>query len=366
MESDYIDFKKIREYINITDYNLFCTYLKEVFNDLSDKFDNKKAIPKVSFLDYMKLPVFISEKVFSSLDSDCDGYLSLQEFVQGFSRLYLGDFEQSIEAVFKILDFDKDSYIDKEDVQILLSYLPLKIDSDESKIGYKYQMESLEEIDAILTQTFGVKRKLALNEFTQIVEIKKSDVYLQILCFLYQKKPFNVENINKLNVYRRKISVDDKEFLSPQPVSKRLPSPNRKSVLSPAQTFISINLLNIADDEEEEKEDMIKPMIRLPNEIKTVNKPINDYKEIIKNSQNIFRSPTMKMKKKLSSEFNLESNLISLNIGSEKDLYEDWVYKLTETLKLTKFWLVISGNDIYYYKTQQKKNYWGCIIFLPV
>ena len=39
----------------------------------------------------------------------------------------MGDFESTLEIIFNTMDFDKDGLINREDVKVLLSYLPLII-----------------------------------------------------------------------------------------------------------------------------------------------------------------------------------------------------------------------------------------------
>ena len=150
---DYFEFQELRNFINVNDISLFTDYIKEVYKDLSDRAESnkKKGISKITFFDYMKLPVFLSEKLFMAFDIDNDSFLNQKEFIDNLVLLYLGDFHETISLIFKILDFDKDSIICKGDIKLLLSYLPLKSDKSEE---YKFQMESLEEIDQILKATF--------------------------------------------------------------------------------------------------------------------------------------------------------------------------------------------------------------------
>ena len=54
--------------------------------------------------------------------------------------------------------------------------LPLK--TDRSKVEYKYQMQSLEEIGEIINSTFGKSKKLNLDEFKNMVEKHKSDIFI--------------------------------------------------------------------------------------------------------------------------------------------------------------------------------------------
>lgn len=377
---EFIDFNSIRSTFTTTDAGLFITYMKEVFKDLSDRSDvnRKKGITKITFLDYIKLPVFIAEKLFSSLDQDNDTFLNSKEFVDGLTKLYLGNFDDTFEMIFNLLDFDKDKIVNKGDIKILISYLPLK--TDKSKVEYKYQMESLDEIDDLLKQTFGEKNTMKFSEFKKMIEDKMSDIYLLILCFLYQNIPFNEQNVNMLKVYRRKSAPEERLFLSPQ-MHKRIPSPNRKSIFSPIDNVLKLNLCG--DDSPDSKKEItpespsisgMKGMVRMTNQkIIDSNKAnkVDDINDKIKYSKDVFNSPSVFFKKpgKKVSEFNLENNLVKMeefNLDdNNKDkqeseiTFEDYIYKLSESLNLKKYWLCLIGKDIYYYKSNKKEELLG-------
>ena len=403
---DYIDFGQIKEFVGVKDDHLFIKYLKEVYKDLADRSDadKKKGIIKMTFFDYIKLPIFISEKVFNAFDEDKDNFLNPKEFVFGMNKLYNGTFKETVEIVFSLLDFNNDGIIEPDDVGMLLSYLPLK--TDKINIEYKYQMESLDEIDEILKSTFEDKKGLKLDEFSSIVENRKSDIYLQILCFLYQKKPFSEENINVLipkNHPHRRTSANLE--------CKFLPSPNKRSSLSPASVLIQTsNLKSIFDLNSKGKTPEvsgISGMIRfhnenIPNKNYDENTNIND---IIKDSKNIYQSPGKFLKGKKGKKvvpLSLESQLIQMEIDDENEktnkkeekvetpkkndnnidfspdqrkkgsnnnlndiptnneiLYQDYIYKLSENVKLKKFYLVLIGKDIFYYKNENKEKVLG-------
>ena len=58
-------------------------------------------------------------------------------------------------------------------------------------------MEIMKKIDNLINKTFK-KNNINLNEFIAILKETKSDVFLQILCFFYSKKPFSVKSIEYL------------------------------------------------------------------------------------------------------------------------------------------------------------------------
>ena len=292
INNDYITFELIQESLGIKNPNLFKKYLQEVFIDLSTKIENSKTkiLTRLTFYDYIKLPIFISEKLFNSFaaSSQQEG-LREEQFVNGFFNLYMGTFTDTTKVIFNLLDFDKDGIIKKEDVKIVLSYLPLndvseekekKLESVKEVLGS--QMKSLEEIDDIVSKTFKkYEDKMNFEQFKDTVQNKKSDVFLQIICFLYQEKPFSAKNVESMKLKYGDIEDDEYEKLAKaygnrarKGVSVRIKTPNQDSTLSPAGTFFkrrfsikgfSLNVnddLNKDDKERKESKDINEKRIR--------------------------------------------------------------------------------------------------------
>ena len=149
--NETINLSKIRQILNISDVNLFPIYLKEVFKDLTERAESSKknGISRITFYEFINLPIFIADKLFDAIDKNQDSYLCLKEFVEGLNYLYYGTFKNSSKIIFSIYDFDKDGVISKEDIKILFSYLPLKNDEK--------QKESLKEIDNLLNKIITIK-----------------------------------------------------------------------------------------------------------------------------------------------------------------------------------------------------------------
>ena len=81
------------------------------------------------------------------------------------------------------------------------------------------------------------------SDFIDCVKNNKSDIYLQLLLFLYQQKPFSEKNIESLKL---KYGINDKQYkkiaksyeLERKSTSSiRIKSPSVKSILSPTNTF---------------------------------------------------------------------------------------------------------------------------------
>jgi Ca2+-binding EF-hand superfamily protein len=60
------------------------------------------------------------------IDLNGDGYIDIKEFVQGFFKIYYSNLESKIKFTFDIYDFDKDGYITRDDVKIILSHIPIE------------------------------------------------------------------------------------------------------------------------------------------------------------------------------------------------------------------------------------------------
>ena len=404
-DKQYIDFNDIKEYVNIKEEKLFLLYLREIYRDLADRDESnkKKGIIKMIFFDYIKLPIFIAEKVFNVFDKDKDNFLNQKEFIYGMNRLYNGNFDETLKLIFEILDFNHDEYIEKDDVKMILGLLPLKTDKTKDKIKYKYQMESLEEIQQIINLTFDNKKILNLEEFKDIVTKRKSDVFLQIICFLYQKKPFTDSNISILSTSKKATDIEN----TPQ-INKKIkcdnvlmPSPLQSSTLSPFQqlqsgtiktTFSLSSSLN-AQDEFKPEISGFKGMIRyhnrnIPKAEDTKNGEMEDnggekdvvVNKILKNVENVFNSPSTFLKESNEKAKNItpfslfspenkpkeksETAIPEINLNNDaneedKAKYENYIYKKSEGNKLKKYYLVLIDKDIYYYKSDQKKEVLG-------
>ena len=369
-EKEYIDFNEIKKYASVDNEELFLVYLREVYKDLADRQEQSKkakGISKIIFLDYLKLPMFISEKLFVVFDENKDGYLSTKEFVLGMNKLYNGDYEETIKLIFDILDFNHDNYIEKDDVKMILSLLPLK--TDRTRTEYKYQIKSLEEINDIINSTFGKNKKLDFEEFKKAIT-QKSDIFLQILCFLYQKKPFSNNNINVLKTSKKTLPA---EFILATPQTKLktacdnilLPSPLKNSALSPAFTLLhsSADSFNLDNEESTPVFSGFSGMVRYNN----VNIPKNDGNEndvnnILKNADSIFNSPSQFLQHQNNNNnkdvkpfcLNSNDNKTKIDNNNDKVTYENWIYKISEKNRLKKYYLVLINKDIFYYKTEEK------------
>ena len=238
---DKINLSDITEQYEVKNTEAFTQYLKQVWKDLNSRSgdDNTKGVDKVTFQKYYELPGLISERLFSVFDTSNTGYLTLKEFTDNMITLFSSDLEQLLQFILKFYDFDRDMKISKEDVRVVLSYVPvykkrknknntgLKFDTDDFNDRIKSQKELHEKLDVI----FGEKESLDLNEFSDIIKNKNSDIFLFILVFLYEHRPFSMETVKNLE------NIKKSPRFSPKKKVDLIASPNLDSNFVVKQTL---------------------------------------------------------------------------------------------------------------------------------
>jgi hypothetical protein len=151
-------------------------------------------------LEYSSLPGLLGERFFHILDIDRDGYLSQKEFLYGLLGFYCSTFDQKIQLVFDLYDFDGDHFITKKDITIIISCMPVIRRSElvgEGKFtkegggaqSFEERVNTLEEMLGVLDHCFGEKEKLNLQDFKEITENVTSDMVLSVLSIFRERLP---------------------------------------------------------------------------------------------------------------------------------------------------------------------------------
>ena len=236
-ETEKIDLEQLVGGYKVENEEAFKAYLKELWIDLTQRNQDKSntGISKITFSNYYNLPGIILDRLFSVLDTNKSGFLETQEFINGMCILFCGDFDSQTNFIFKFYDFDKTGQISKEDIRTVLSYISL---SQEIK-NYKDRVISQKELMDIIEKCFSKIQgdKMNYNQFKKCIEEINSDIYLMILLFLYEKKPFNKA---VLNTYLKiKINNSPSPYRSPAVHSpkKMVVSPSKNTSFSPYNIF---------------------------------------------------------------------------------------------------------------------------------
>lgn len=273
---EFLDFAALQNALGI-EAESFEVYLQQIFLDLSEineaklkqKSDEDRRISKSVLLQYFDFPPFINEKWYSIFDRKDTGSVGFESFEKIMTKLFLGQFQDSAEIIFKLYDFDNDGVIKKEDIRLVLSFLPIKESENSSK--YKSQLESLGEIQELLKKYFTEeKARLNFSQFLKIIETEKSDIYIHLLCFLYYKKPFEPDTINiiknttKNNKYgsnnntscnNSKNSYEVLQLLqsSKRIKSKEFPFPEKLKNFLATQSYLNIVIANQSEFSKQSK-----------------------------------------------------------------------------------------------------------------
>ena len=283
MQVDTLDLSKIRKGLQIQDEELLHKYLKEIWADLSKRsVENTKGLTKVTFNKYYDLPGIISERLFACFDKDKDGVLNVQEFVNGMQSLFsqAESFDSLAKFIFNLYDFNSTGLIKKDDVRVVLSYVPLQR-SDTSTVikdnieivedNFEDRVESQEQLFHILNIAFKDKEEMNFEQYTNVIKNVNSDIFILLLMFLLEKKPFSsysiqvysltseapkekVSNTPKLQPQKIASPSLQSRFVSPKLRKKNLDK-NRKIELTKATNLLQLySGVDTSKKKEEKKE----------------------------------------------------------------------------------------------------------------
>lgn len=160
-----------------------------------------------------------------------------------FSENYL----KLVNFTFRLYDFNKDGIISKEDVRVVLSYVPLRIDKSKitetipfHKIEYKAVIESQEELQQLINKCFQENEYIDVKQFTYAVENIGSEIFLYILVFLMEKRPFSRKTLDEYENRNRKTikvtknaNVNKNRYMIASPCLNSLFSPSTSLKRSP-------------------------------------------------------------------------------------------------------------------------------------
>ena len=381
-----LDLGKIRKNLQIEDENLLNKYLRDIWSDLSKRSkENEKGITKVTFNKYYDLPGIISERLFLCFDKDKDGVLSLTEFVYGMRNLYSQEetFDSLAKFIFNLYDFNSIGKIKKDDVRVVLSYVPLqKNDEKTSKEGnihiveekFEDRVESQEQLFNILNLAFKSKDEMNFEEYIDVVKNVNSDIFILILMFLLEKKPFSIQSIQlfakgeespkKIKVSRtpkmdqQKIATPSMEsrFLSPKLKKKNLV---QKKGISEAQNILQLysgvdnKKVKVEDNKGEKKEKDDKESKRPQRRVRIKLDNLADKTPEL--SKNTFTYEISTNNSDTNEDFD---DLLDNEDSCVQ--YEGYVYKYSQPQKkMKKTYFKLVGKDLYYYKKKEETTHRG-------
>ena len=312
-----LNINELLENYQIPDYCFFEEYLSEIFIDLAEKSPRDlKAIEKYIFSRYFEIYGIILDRLFKIFDHDNNGVLDRIEFILGMKKLYSQDtsFKSLTKFIFKIYDFDQDGKISKEDVKLILSHIFLSSSDKEFSENFQNINQLQNNLKKIIDFTFREKNEMDFNNFCFTIENICSDIFIFVLIFLFDKRPFSDETIF-LYMLEKNISQNISE----------LPTKYQKL----ESKIIKSQILNIGSisNYHKKKINIIKLLLQTTNKFFCLDLIENEFKSsIIFHEGIIFKS---------SKD---ENNKIN---------------------KLKKIFFRLVGKDLYYYKKSDITNHKG-------
>ena len=386
-----VDLNTIIKKYQVQDINTFQNYLAEIWGDLARRGkEPSKGIKKITFTQYYELPGIISDRLYAVFDRNNNNFLDPAEFIGGMTTLFTENFEKLAKFIFRFYDFDNDNKITKEDVRVVLSYVPLNIDFNAGKKkvmkyeknNFKEHIESQKELFDILSTSFGDKDTLTFEEYINVVENKSSDIFLFILIFLLEQRPFNSETVK---VYKK-----DKKLLETQDYSKT-PVLMSHKIASPSlgSRFLFPSLKKITDKMGNNSKSILDMYAgkgkgsssgftrkddnnkKLFGEKKAAN--VED-KEKMKPHRRIRQKlDDLQDKTPVISNFTFSKNDDDDKTDEGSIIYEDddeyeknplikhegYMYKISHSKKLKKVYFKLIGRDFYYFKNKEDTSHKG-------
>ena len=386
--SETLDLSKVRKSLQIQDEELLNKYLKEIWSDLSKRTkDITKGITKVTFNKYYELPGIISERLFACFDKDKDGILNLTEFTTGMLSLFSQgeSFDSLAKFIFNLYDFNSTSIIKKDDVRVVLSYVPLSDSSSNAKENielvkdkFEDRVESQEQLFHILNIAFKNKEKMNFEEYINVIKNVNSDIFILLLMFLLEKKPFSNYSIqlHSLTFESPNIHVSatptlfpeqiaspslHSRFLSPKLRKKKLEKNKNNKGLSKAtnllQLYSGVDNSKKKEEKKTEKEESKDLKEKRPQRRMRIN--LNNLTDKTPElSKNTFTFSQQKENEENKEE--IDDNIQEAIEEDQCVRYEGYVHKYSQTQKkMKKTYFRLIGKDLYYYKKKEEKNHRG-------
>ena len=181
--------------LSVTEYSIkeYFNYIFYFLSNTNDKIDF------LTFYNYLSLPFFIAEKVFSAFTSN--QYMTQKEFVNGFYYLYNGNIKNKTKFLFSLFNINKDNYIYYDDVKLILIHF-------HSLGNCLHEEEDNEYINSIVNALFIDKSKIDYASFENHISNISSDIFYIILFILMKFRVVDENVIHHLhNIFSTKANV---------------------------------------------------------------------------------------------------------------------------------------------------------------
>ena len=372
----------------ISDYQVdspssLVNYLAQIWRDLAKRSnEKKKGINKITFAKYYELPGLISERLFNVLDSNRDDYLNSSEFINGMIILFTNSYANLTKFIFHFYDFDHDGVISREDVRVVLSYVPLQSSINKDKDDFAERVVSQDELFEIIKTAFREEETMKLDEFIYIIENINSDIFVFLLVYILDRRPFNNATLKLFDAMNKDVILPSEDTT----VEQKIATPSvHSSFSSPSLIKIQqhldkkenpINLYSVKEVEEVVDNIGYNSEIRVGrgrsrtgavdekgNKIIKEIEPVRKERKMLTNIQehNKYKISTDEQDKIYEDEDSIDfseednddemSNEIT-NKSSNIASYEGYLLKINSEQEIKKIWFRLVNKDIYFYDSK--------------
>ena len=356
--SPYILNKKQKKY--------FEEYLQEISKELTSHSHKKKGITNYIFEKYFELPSMLSHRLFTVFNNnEQKEYLSGDNFIENMLNLFTGGFNELSYIIFKLFDFKNDGNITSDEISIILSYIPISHkDYDNKKFRFEQdefidRIQSQEEISLALDILFVNKKSITYNEFVDLIKEKSSDVFIFLLVFILERKPFSKEIIE---IYKNDDDCDEESEESEEEENEENEEKDKKNdvyIIPPTISSERPKTPKIG------RKSLVLPGNNTPlNEPKVVVQSNNDL--LSKNENEIEEKKKRKKSINLSSSTNSNSKNLKRSKSDEKlknlnekhieDITTKVTYGNTNCLSEMNF-IKLSSSEKYLFPVKRKSRY---------
>ena len=337
------------------------------FNNRSSTFSNnkhktsEKGISFRIFCQFFDIQEFICERIFKYLDKSKSNKLNKNEFSNGLYTIFFGNLVDLYKFTFSLCDFNENNKIHKMNMQIILSYIPVKTSEE--------QFEYIRHIKTVFNHYFtyldkkhkdkniGIEKEIDfelyqkhIEDFIEEEDNKKEEyknngsllLFTSLMSYIYKHHPFLPENMNNCEHLKNKFLLKNiqnryKLFATEKENNDRnerydkfaittIDKNNTKNNFKELGTKKPERQKSIVKEKDNDKDNLILPKIDLFHSSKRSVSLFTTKNKNIKNSK-------LKINTKISEEDNKLIGLKNNNIQINRNLKENRVNNLLKSFQ---------------------------------
>ena len=177
---------------------LIVNFLTEIYANIYKRCNS--IFDSYTFQEVINLPMIISDKIYNALTTE-EKKLNLDDFSKGIYEMFFASIEEKALFIFDVFDFNKDNFIEKEDVFLLLAHFHL-IENTTNTINY---------LEEVIDNFFGYRNTYKREEFINLLQNKNADVFILMIIFINNYT--TIIKDNELRQYKESINYNKFESI---------------------------------------------------------------------------------------------------------------------------------------------------------